>query len=116
MRERRNLSSSLSAKVIQFLRQKGYSQVKIARMLHVTEGFVSLVKSRERSLTLSHLELLSQQISIPVGALLIAVTEPRKGSAFDKEFFAATARILKLVDNAHAAILRDASKKSRKSA
>src|SRR4051794_22505037 len=76
--QRRILSSSLSARVIQFLRRRGHSQARIARMLGVSESFISLVKSKERSLTLDHIERLATSLAIPLGALMLAVTPPPK--------------------------------------
>lgn len=100
MSNRRIVSSSLSARIVSYLRHRGYSQAKIARMLGVSEAFISLVKSKERGLTLDHLERLSLALSVPLGALLLSVTPPpRKASKQIKEFFAGSERLLKLIDD-----------------
>jgi transcriptional regulator with XRE-family HTH domain len=113
MSNRGNVSSSLSARIVRFLVDKGHSQADIARMLNVSEGFISLVKSKDRSFTLDHLELLSEAISVPLGALLIAVTEPVAGAKYDRKLFELSARILKQADRAHGAILRGSTTPSR---
>jgi len=107
MSDRRNVSSSLSARVVEYLRGRGHQQATIAHMLGVSEAFVSLVKSRERALTIDHLELLSSALSVPLGALLIAVTEPAKGTrASSRKLFELSDQIMKPADRARDAILR----------
>ncbi len=75
-------------------------------MLGVSQGFVSLAKSRERGLTLDHIERLSFELAIPMGAFLIAVTKPRKVSKRNKEFFVASEKIIKMCDDLHEALMR----------
>jgi transcriptional regulator with XRE-family HTH domain len=117
MHDRRTASSTLSAKVINYLREHGHRQADIAKMLHVSEGYISLVKSRERSLTIDHLEMLSSALSVPLGALLIAVTKPTKFTKESKVLFDLCAGVLEAGDKARGAILRDAGgKRSRRSA
>jgi transcriptional regulator with XRE-family HTH domain len=106
MSDRRSVSSSLSSQLIQYLRKRGHSQADIARMLRVSEGFISLVKSKDRSLTLDHVEMLADAMSVPLGALLMAATEPRRGAKGEKEFFALSSRIMKNADSATRAIMR----------
>ena len=116
MTDRRILSSSLSAKVIDYLRRRGHTQAQIARMLRVSEGFVSLVKSRERSLTLDHLELLSLALSVPLGAMLIAVTKPPSKGKYDRKLFEISERIMLQADLAREQMLRQRATKARQSA
>ena len=59
MSPRRQPSSLLSSKVLSYLIQEGYRQQEVAEILGVTEGFISLVKSQQRSFTLDHLEKLA---------------------------------------------------------
>ena len=114
MPDRRTLSSSLSARVIEYLRRRGHSQARIARMLSVSEGYISLVKSKERSLTLDHLERISENIAIPLGALMVAVTPaPKTRDKRLKAFFAVSADLLARADRVHDAILRSASSSRR---
>jgi transcriptional regulator with XRE-family HTH domain len=113
MRDRRTPSTSLSAEVIAFLCQRGHSQADIARMLHVSEGYISLVKHKERSLTIDHLELLSLALGMPLGAMLLAVTKPRKIKKQSKELFEVTERLIKLCDEAREQILRQGTSRSR---
>src|SRR6267142_2060453 len=99
MTDRRVMSTSLSAKIIEYLRAAGYSQVKIARMLGVSESYISLVRARERSLTLDHIERLSDMLSMPIGALFIAVLgggKQKKGKKLDATFV----KIMHLCDQA----------------
>lgn len=107
MTDRHTVSSTLSADVIAYLIRKRFTQVKIARMLGVTEGYISLVKSRERSLTLDHLQRLSDKLSLPLGALLLSVAKPRKsrGNAQQKQLHALAEQIIKQTDSARAAIM-----------
>src|SRR5687768_9752692 len=109
MSDRRNVSSSLSAQVINYLRARGHSQAKIARMLRVSEGFVSLVKSKERALTIDHLELLSQALAVPLGALLLAVTQRSKVRGEAKKLFELSEQIMRKADSTRRAILRGAA-------
>jgi transcriptional regulator with XRE-family HTH domain len=110
---RRHLSSSLSAQIIEYLR-KSYSQVEIARMLHVSEAFVSLVKKRERSLTIDHLELLADALSMPLGAMLLVMTEPKQSSQETPERRERFAHLAKLCDKARDSILRASLVATRK--
>jgi transcriptional regulator with XRE-family HTH domain len=111
--DRRILSSSLSAQIIEYLRKHGHSQAKIARMLGVSQGFVSLVKSRERGLTLDHIERLSLALSIPMGAFLLAATKPRKVSKRNKEFFESSAKIIKMCDDLREILMRTSAISAR---
>jgi transcriptional regulator with XRE-family HTH domain len=111
--ERRILSSSLSQRVIEYLRAKGHSQARIARMLGVSQPFISLVKSRERSLTLDHLELLSSSLGVPLGALMFAVTNVPKRNKKNDAVHRALGRLLKMSDQVHEAILRAQAGSSR---
>ena len=117
LQDRRTASTSLSARVIEYLRGRGHSQAQIARMLHVSEGYVSLVKHKERSLTLDHLELLASALSLPLGAMLLDVTAPRK--KLDKrsqEINALTTRLIKLCDKLRDETMTPRKASSRKSA
>ncbi len=116
LKDRRTASTSLSAKVIEYLRKRGFKQSEIAKMLHVTEGYVSLVKQRERSLTLDHLELLALSLSLPLGAMLLAVTKPAKESKRHKAKFAGIDRLILQCDRVRELILRDTKPPKRKSA
>ena len=117
MHDRRSASTTVSSKVIRHLIERGYSQVEIARMMHVSEGFISLVKNRERSLTIDHLDLAATALSIPLGALLIAVTKPPANASKENlELFEVTARAIEKCDEARAAMRGQAGKPSRRSA
>src|SRR5438105_4207589 len=109
MTDRRQISSSLSAKMVDYLRSRGHAQADIARMLGVSEAFVSLVKSKERSLTIDHFERLSEALSVPLGALLLAITEQSGNSGNAKKLYELSARVVEQADSARAAILRGAS-------
>ena len=117
MNDRRTASTSLSANIIRYLRGKGHTQAQIAKMLHVSEGYVSLVKHRERSLTLNHLELLAAALRVPLGALLIATMKPpRNSSKQSKERMEAATRLIRKCDEVRELLLREPVRSSRKSA
>lgn len=117
MHDRRTASTTVSSKVIRYLLDRGHAQVEIARMMHVSEGFISLVKSRERSLTIDHFDLVASALSIPLGALLIAVTKPPANASKESlELFEVTARVIEKCDAARAAMRQEAAKSSRRSA
>jgi transcriptional regulator with XRE-family HTH domain len=96
--DRRTLSSSLSGDVLKWLIGRGYSQVEIARLLGVSEAFISLVKSRERSLTLDHLEALSEALNLPLGAMMIQVTQRECKDPETKALLDATERLILKAD------------------
>ncbi len=75
-------------------------------MLGVSEPFISLVKSKERSLTLDHVERLAESLSVPMGALLLAITPPPKGAKGAKNLCNLSAQVLKKADAARRAVLR----------
>jgi transcriptional regulator with XRE-family HTH domain len=77
---RRIVSSGLSSDIIGFLMQRGHTQAQIAKLLGVSAPFVSLVKSRDRSLTLDHVERLQDRIGLPLGEFFIALAEWRDGA------------------------------------
>ncbi|HEV8293273.1 MAG TPA: helix-turn-helix transcriptional regulator [Tepidisphaeraceae bacterium] len=104
MSHRRQPSSLLSSKVLSYLNHQGYRQREVARMLGVTEGFISLVKSQQRSLTLDHLEALAEVQDTPLGEFLIEVTRPKKMKPKSAEVFASTERIMRKTDAAIAAL------------
>src|SRR5205823_5469951 len=97
--DRRTLSSSLSGEVLKWLMARGYSQVELARLLGVSEPFISLVKSRERSLTLDHLEALSETLKIPLGAMMIQVTKRDCKDPQSKELVEVTDRLILKADS-----------------
>jgi transcriptional regulator with XRE-family HTH domain len=101
--DRRIISSSLSVDIVEYLRRKKLTQVQIAKMLGVSEGFISLVKSRERSLTLDHLERIVQTLDVPLGAFLLGVMKPPKG-AKARKLYEMTAEIMRQGDIMHQAI------------
>ena len=108
--ERRIASSSLSAQIVRYLLDQKHTQADIAEMLGVSPAFISLVKARERSLTLDHLERLSLALGVPLGALLLAVTKPaKKFSKSKRQLLDLTEELMKKTDVAREAILRDAA-------
>lgn len=113
MSDRRIVSSSLSARIVQYLREQGRAQVEIARMLGVSEPFISLVKSKERSLTLDHVERLAESLGVPMGALLLAMTPSLKDKKGAKNLFNLSAEVLKKADIARRAVLRGEVPSSR---
>ena len=103
---RRITSTSLSSRIIEYLVKHGQTQADIARMLGVSQGFISLVRSRERGLTLDHLERLSLELSIPLGAFLLAVTEPPPGTPDPKGIRTVLAEAIRKSDALRESLLR----------
>ena len=76
MAKQRIASISLSYDVLMWLIGRGSSQADVARMLGVSEGYISLVKGRERALTVDHLAALADALKLPLGAMLLQVSPP----------------------------------------
>jgi transcriptional regulator with XRE-family HTH domain len=105
MSNRRSASISLSSDVLTWLLGRGLSQAEVARLLGVSQGFISLVKSRERALTLDHLSTIADALQVPLGAMLVQVSpQPRRGSAETAALFEVTGRLMGKADAAQAAI------------
>ena len=114
MSDRRIVSSTLSSRIVEYLRDRGQTQAQIAQMLGVSEGFISLVKSKDRSLTIDHLELLSSAMRVPMGALLLAVTEPKPDMKVDAKLFELSEKVMKSADFARDRIMRGPSNPKRR--
>ena len=80
MRDRRTASASLSVQVLNWVMARGHTQADIARMLGLSQGFISLVKARERCFTMDHFAEMADGIGIPLGVFLIQATAPAKRS------------------------------------
>jgi transcriptional regulator with XRE-family HTH domain len=109
---RRIVSSRFSSRIVEYLKSLGHTQAAIAKLLGVSEPFVSLVKSRERSLTLDHLERLVDRLGVPMGAFFIALAEWREGARLKAND--PFARIMKAADQADAAMMRAPAKPRKK--
>jgi len=96
--DRRTLTSSLSGEVLRWLLARGHTQVEVARLLGVSESFISLVKSRERSFTIDHIQALADALNIPLGALLIQITERETKDPKTRAFMHSTAKIMRKAD------------------
>jgi transcriptional regulator with XRE-family HTH domain len=103
--DRRIASSSLSSRIIGYLLEQGHSQADVAHMLGVSQGFISLVKSKERGLTLDHLERLADALSMPLGEFMLAATEPARGAKYPKELFKGSTKVIRMADKLHDAIM-----------
>ena len=114
MSHRRQPSSLLSWKILSYLIQQGYRQQEVAEMLGVTEGFISLVKSQQRSFRLDHLERLAEAQNLQLGEFFIEVARPKKKKSEAARFFPATERILRKADVAIAALRGEPRKKRRR--
>ena len=73
-------------------------------MLKVSEPFISLVKSRERSFTLDHMNLLAEAMNVPLGALLLQVTERDAKTPESRAIMQITERLIRKADAVRAAI------------
>jgi transcriptional regulator with XRE-family HTH domain len=103
MSDRRTLSSSLSSRVIDYLIAKGFSQADVARLLGVSAAFISLVRSKERSFTLDHLESLAEALKVPLGSLFLSITPaPKNVTPQAAKLYELSEQIMKLGDQARA--------------
>ena len=72
-RRRRKVSSTTSYHLIEYLlKQTNWSQEKLADVLEVSPAFISRVRTKERSLTMEHLEAVQTILKAPLGAILLA--------------------------------------------
>jgi transcriptional regulator with XRE-family HTH domain len=105
MSKRRTASISLSFEVLNWLLKRGLSQAEVARMLGVSEGYISLVKSRERALTLEHLSSVAEAIKVPLGAMLLQIApRPANMTPETAALFDVTERLIEKADAVAAAI------------
>ena len=68
---KRRLDASVSADIVEYLQQQGWSLKTIGSMVGVSESFVSRVKQKTRSFTISRLCKLEQKINLPLPLLLL---------------------------------------------
>ncbi len=113
-KRRRIASTGLSSEVLNYIVKRGQSQADIARILGVSEGYISLVKSQKRAFTLNHLIALADGIDMPMGEMLIQATERPNASAKAREKMDGLARVIRIGDKAVEAIRADRSKKRRR--
>jgi transcriptional regulator with XRE-family HTH domain len=112
MRKRRRVASTgLSCEVLSYLLKRGHSQARVARLLGVTEGYISLVKSKQRSFTLEHLITLADGIGMPMGEMFIQATDRPAKSKRHQEMLDGTAKVIRLADKATEAIRQHRLKK-----
>jgi len=93
---------------------QGKKQSDVAKILGVTEGYISLVKSRERALTLDHIELLAVALDMPLGEMLIQATERPNAPKKVRAGMDRIAHIIRVGDKALEAIRADKRKKQRR--
>jgi transcriptional regulator with XRE-family HTH domain len=110
MPDRREPSSLLSFRVLSYLKGLGHSQAEIARMMGVSEGFISLINSKSRSFSLAQLEALAERMDTGLGELLINATEPKRAGK-SSAFFDASARLIRKADAVSGALRRQTVKK-----
>ncbi len=101
--QRRVASMTLSSRIVDYLVAQGRTQAEVARLLGVSQGYVSLVRSRERALTLDHLEALALGLDIPLGAMLLAATKSDAAKP-QSELSKHLERVIHLADDATAII------------
>ena len=107
-------STRLSSKVLHYVLGRGHNQAEVARLLGVTQGYISLVKSQKRSFTLAHLDALADGIGMPLGELFIQSTERPNASKKARDMLDRTARIIRIGDKAIDAIRVHRRKKQAK--
>ncbi len=73
MRERRKVSSDVSASLVEYvLKESRLTQDQLAEILEVSPAFISRVRGGERSFTIDHLAALESLMKVPLGAILLA--------------------------------------------
>src|SRR5688572_29651545 len=107
-------STGLSSDVLRYVMGLGHTQADIARILRVSEGYVSLVKSKKRSFTLEHLSALANGIEMPVGEMMIQATERPNAPKKIREQMDRIAGIVRVGDKALEAIRVHQRKKRRR--
>lgn len=70
----RKIGSSLSAKIVAFLRGQGLTLKKIGQLAGVSESFLSRVARQERGFTIDHLQRLEEGLNQPLPYLLLKAT------------------------------------------
>lgn len=71
MRRRRNYSK-ISSKLVEYLvDSRGLSQTDLATILGVDKSFISRVRSGERELSPTQMDMFAQHLNVPLGAMLI---------------------------------------------
>jgi transcriptional regulator with XRE-family HTH domain len=110
-KRRRVASTGLSSEVVSYVLKRGHTQAQVARMVGVSEGYISLVKSQQRSFTLQHLIALAEGIDLPMGEMLLQASDRPATSRKDQEMLDRTAKIVRLADKATEAIRQDRLKK-----
>src|SRR4051812_4369184 len=105
MPKRRTASISLSYDVLAWLIGRGLSQADVARMLGVSEGYISLVKSGGGALSLDLLSAPGAALKWRRGPLLLQVAPPpARMTPETAELFDVTERLIRKADQAAAAI------------
>ena len=96
-KKKRKINSTVSVEVIDLLKQRGYTQSKIASCMGVTTSFVSLVTHRKRNLTIDHLERLAKATDLPIALMLVgAMKRKKKQPQYMRNFYKAAEKALKL--------------------
>jgi len=68
---KRRLDASVSADIVEYLQQQGWTLKTIGSMVGVSESFVSRVKQKTRSFTISRLCKIEKKINLPLPLLLL---------------------------------------------
>jgi len=92
----RQVNSSLSAEIVEFLRKQGLTLKKIGQFAGASESFISRVARRERSFTIDHLAKLEQGLNLPL-PLLILQSSPK--DSVPKELRNSYEEALKLLES-----------------
>jgi transcriptional regulator with XRE-family HTH domain len=92
----RQIKSSLSAQVVDYLRRRGMTLKQIGRMAGVSESFVSRVARKERGFTIEHLGNFERELKQPLPFLLLQST-PKE--SIPKDLQSSYAEALRLLQN-----------------
>lgn len=92
-------ASSLSADIINYLALRGWNQRATAKLLGVTDAYISLVRGNSRSFTVEHLEKLARTLKVPLGALIIEATKPAKATGKVAKVMSLTEDLLRDLDD-----------------
>ena len=103
--------SALSSRLVDYLvERRNLSQSDIAQIIGVDKSFVSRVRTGERELSPSQMDMIAEHLRVPLGAMLIDATEPRKPASKDKQALLEMCdRLMREADTAAEALATDRS-------
>lgn len=108
---RRQVTVTTSNQVLDYLETRGFDGADVARMIGLREGFVQLIRNRERGLTVDHLAIIADRLAMPFAAFLDAAVPVQPKSSAHADAAAAVRDIGKMVDESIELIRHSSSRK-----